>query len=257
METNSVGFIGGGRITRIFLRGFANKKVLPGDVKVYEPDAGILAKLQADFKIVSATDSALGAAKQDLVILAVHPPVMMETLQSIKNTVTENTIVISLAPKISIEKIASVLTTKKLVRMIPNATSFINKGYNPVSFSDGFDKKEKKQVLKFLGKLGNTFETEEAKLESYAIVSAMLPTCFWFQWEEIENIALEAGLSAKEAKKTVYSTMKKALKIYYKSGLTPEQVMDLIPVKPIGENEPEIKNILNSKLLGLYSKIKP
>ena len=51
--------------------------------------------------------------------------------------------------------------------------------------------------------------------------------------------------------------MKKALKIYYKSGLTPEQVMDLIPVKPIGENEPEIKNILNSKLLGLYSKIKP
>ncbi len=33
--------------------------------------------------------------------------------------------------------------------------------------------------------------------------------------------------------------------------------MDLIPVKPIGENEPEITNILNNKLLGLYSKIKP
>ena len=257
METKSVGFIGGGRITRIFLRGFTNKKVLPGDVKVYEPDAGILAKLQADFKIVSATDSALRAAKQDLVFLAVHPPVIMETLQAIKNAVTENTIVISLAPKISIEKMASVLTTKKLIRMIPNATSFINKGYNPVSFSDGFDKKEKKQVLKFLGKLGNTFETEETKLESYAIVSAMLPTCFWFQWQEIENIAFEAGLSGKEAKKTVYFTMKKALKIYYKSELTPEQVMDLIPIKPIGENEPEIKNILNSKLLGLYFKIKP
>jgi pyrroline-5-carboxylate reductase len=257
MKTKSVGFIGGGRITRIFLKGFANKKVLPGDVKVYEPDAGIFAKLQADFKMVSAADSASGAAKQDLVFLAVHPPVMMETLQAIKNAVTENTIVISLAPKISIGKMASVLVTKKLVRVIPNATSFINKGYNPVSFADDFDKKEKKQVLKFLGKLGITFETEEAKLESYAIVSAMLPTCFWFQWQEIGNIALEAGLSEKEAKKTVYSTMKKALKIYYKSGLTPEQVMNLIPVKPIGENEPEIKNILNSKLLGLYSKIKP
>jgi hypothetical protein len=33
--------------------------------------------------------------------------------------------------------------------------------------------------------------------------------------------------------------------------------MDLIPVKPIGENEGEIRNILNDKLLGLYNKIKP
>jgi hypothetical protein len=33
--------------------------------------------------------------------------------------------------------------------------------------------------------------------------------------------------------------------------------MDLIPVKPIGENEAEIKNILNTKLIGLFGKIKP
>ena len=108
-----------------------------------------------------------------------------------------------------------------------------------------------------LKKLGKTFETEEAKLESYAIVSAMLPTYFWFQWQEMENIALETGLTAEEAQKAVSSTLKKAWKLYYKSGLTPDKVMDLIPVKPIGENEAEIKNILNTKLIGLFGKIKP
>jgi pyrroline-5-carboxylate reductase len=257
MGTQSIGFIGGGRITRIFLQGLSNKKALPEDVKVYEPDSVILAGLQADFKTVSAADSASGAAKQDLVFLAVHPPVMMETLQAIKNVVTENTIVISLAPKITIEKIKSVLPAKKLVRMIPNATSYINKGYNPVFFTDSFDKKEKKQVFKLLKKLGKTFETEEAKLESYAVVSAMLPTYFWFQWQELENIAVKTGLSEEEAKKAIRSTLKKALQIYYKSGLTPEQVIDLIPIKPIGENETEIKNILNSKFVGLFDKIKP
>jgi pyrroline-5-carboxylate reductase len=182
---------------------------------------------------------------------------MMETLQAIKETVGESTVVVSLAPKITLEKMASVLPTKKVARMIPNATSFINEGFNPVTFATGFNEKEKKQVLKLLKKLGKTFETEEAKLESYAIVSAMLPTYFWFQWQEIENIAIETGLSADEAKKTVYSTLKKAMKLYYKSGLTPAEVMDLIPVKPIGENEPEIKNILNNKLMGLFGKIKP
>ena len=141
--------------------------------------------------------------------------------------------------------------------MIPNATSFINEGFNPVTFAAGFNEKEKKQLLKLLKVLGKTFETEEAKLEGYAIVSAMLPTYFWFQWQEMEKIALETGLSEKEAGKTVQQTLKKAWKLYYKSGSTPAEVMDLSPVKPIGENEPEIKNILNTKLIGLFGKIKP
>ena len=255
--TQTIGFIGGGRITRIFLQGLTNKKALPESIKVYDHNPETLAALQAGFPGIETADSAANTASQEIIFLAVHPPVMMETIQSIKDVVSENATVISLAPKITLEKMASVLPTKKLVRMIPNATSFINKGFNPITFATDFDKKEKKQLLKFLKKLGKTFETDEAKLESYAIVSAMLPTYFWFQWQEMENIAIKTGLTEKEAKKTVNSTLKKALKTYYKSGLTPEQVMDLIPVKPIGDNEAEIRTILNSKLAGLFAKIKP
>jgi len=257
MESKSIGFIGGGRITRIFLRGLSNKKALPKIIKVFEPNTETLKALQTDFPGLVAADSAAEAAGQNIVFIAVHPPVVMDTLQTIKESVSEKTILISLAPKITLEKMGSFLPAKKLVRMIPNATSFINEGYNPVTFAAAFDESEKKQILKLLKKLGKTIETEEFKLESYAIVSAMLPTYFLFQWHEIENIAIETGLSAEEAKKSVSSTLKKAWKLYYKSGLSPAQVMDLIPVKPIGENEPEIKTILNTKLIGLFGKIKP
>lgn len=257
MKTKSIGFIGGGRITRIFLQGLSAKKALPENVKVFEPNSETLKTLQNDFPEVVPANSAANVATQELVFLAVHPPLMMEVLQTIKDAVSESTVVVSLAPKISLEKMASVLSSTNLARMIPNATSFINEGYNPIAFIDDFDQKEKKQVLKLMKKLGKTFETEEGKLEGYAIVSAMLPTYFWFQWKEMEKIALKTGLSEEEARKTVSSTLKKALKLYYKSDLTPEQVMDLIPVKPIGENEPEIKNILDSKLTGLFEKIKP
>ncbi|MBN1986968.1 MAG: NAD(P)-binding domain-containing protein, partial [Prolixibacteraceae bacterium] len=227
------------------------------NVTVYEPNAETLKALQTEFPEVEPAASQAEAASQKIVFLAVHPPLMMETLQSIKDAVSEKTTVISLAPKITLEKMASILPTNKLGKMIPNATSFINEGFNPVTFAAGFNEKEKKQLLKLLKKLGKTFETDEAKLESYAIVSAMLPTYFWFQWQEMENIAIETGLTEKEAKKAVYSSLKKALKIYYKSGLTPAEVIDLIPVKPIGENEAEIRNILNTKLMGLFGKIKP
>lgn len=257
MKQKKVGFIGGGRITRIFLQGFENKSVKFKSVKVFDPNLETQNELQNSFPQVEKVENAEAAASgQQVVFIAVHPPMVMDTLEKIKDAVSENTIVISLAPKFTIEKIASVLPTRKIVRMIPNATSYINKGYNPLTFSDGFDKKEKKKVVKLLKKLGKTFETEEAKLESYAVVSAMLPTYFWFQWQEMENIAVKTGLTREEAQKAVKSTLKKAMQLYYSAGMNPEEVMDLIPVKPIGENEPEIKNILNLKLLGLFEKIK-
>jgi pyrroline-5-carboxylate reductase len=43
----------------------------------------------------------------------------------------------------------------------------------------------------------------------------------------------------------------------YRSGMRPDDVMDLIPVKPIGENEEQIKAIYQEKLTGLFQKIKP
>jgi pyrroline-5-carboxylate reductase len=39
--------------------------------------------------------------------------------------------------------------------------------------------------------------------------------------------------------------------------LSPQEVMDLIPVKPIGEHELQITEIYNTRLIGLYDKIKP
>ena len=257
MKTNSIGFIGGGRITKIFLQGFKNKWVSFESIKIYEPNNKTVDKLAVAFPEIEKVTRIEEIGAQRLVIIAVHPQIVMEVLKKIKNTVSEKTVVISLAPKITLEKMASVLPTKRLVRMIPNATSFINEGFNPLTFHFEMDKKEKKQIKKLFKALGKTFETEEEKLESYAIVSAMLPTYFWFQWYEVERIAKETGLTVEEARKTVKSTLKKAVNLYYNSGLTPGEVMDLIPVKPIGIDETQITDIYDTRLMGLWGKIKP
>lgn len=253
----TIGFIGGGRITRIFLNGFSNAEMRFEKLVVYEPNVTVAEALQEQFPWIELAEQPQMAANQSMVFMAVHPPVMMEALKNIASAITEQSTVISLAPKITLAKMETVLPTKNLVRMIPNATSIINEGYNPVAFHPETGEKQRRKLFKLLKKLGKTFETEESKLEGYAIISAMLPTYFWFQWQELENIAPETGLTIEEAKKTVKQTLKKAAKLYFDSGLTPSEVMDLIPVKPIGEHEVEIRNIFNTSLLGLFGKIKP
>jgi pyrroline-5-carboxylate reductase len=253
----SVGFIGGGRVTRILLQGFKNKNINFGKVLVTDTNPEVLTNLKKHFPEIETSDAA-GAAGQDIVFIALHPPVLMDTLELVKESTRADATVISLAPKINLEKLAMKLPqVSNIARLIPNATSCINEGYNPVTFSSGFDPSQKSVMLDLLKSLGSTFEVAEEKLESYAIISAMLPTYFWFQWKELEEIGEKTGLSQKECRDAVYETIKASLDIMYKSGLTASEVIDLIPVKPIGEHEQQIAEIYRTKLLGLFDKIKP
>lgn len=255
---NTLGFIGGGRITKIFLQAFANNKSEYKAIVVYDTNSDVLTALKNQFPGIQVAASALEPAQQDIVFIALHPPVIMETLELVKNQVKAGSILISLAPKVSIEKIASKLPdTKSIVRLIPNATSIINEGYNPVCFAKDMSANQKQSLMKMFRILGRTFEVPEQKLESYAIMSAMLPTYFWFQIKELIEIGSRIGLSEEESQNSVRDSLVAAIKTYFYSGLQPDEVMDLIPVKPIGEHEMQIKAIYSEKLLPLYERIKP
>jgi pyrroline-5-carboxylate reductase len=254
---HSIGFIGGGRITRILLQAFSNKDVKFNQVVVTDTNSEVAARLKSIYPFISV-DNASSAAAQDIVFISLHPPVIMDALELVKNDFRSSSTVISLAPKVNIAKLSLKLgQVKNIARLIPNATSYINDGYNPVCFSSGFDKGEKESVMELLRNLGHTFEVAEEKLESYAIVSAMLPTYFWFQWNYLEEIGIKTGLTESEAEAAVHQTLVAAISLMYTSDLKPAEVIDLIPVKPIGEHESQIAEIYKTKLLGLFDKIKP
>jgi pyrroline-5-carboxylate reductase len=250
----SIGFIGAGRITNILLQAFKNKKISLKKVCVFDTNSDVSERLKQAFPSIEITDLKTTAG-QEIVFIALHPPVIMEILEKIKNEINKESFIISLAPKITINKISTVLGNKNIARLIPNATSVINQGYNPVCYASDFEQKD--IMMHFLSALGKTFETEEPKLEAYAIASAMLPTYFWFQWFEMISIARQIGLSDSESRETIEQTILAALNTAFRSDLSQAEVLDLIPVKPIGENEGQIKEILQSKLVGLYDKIKP
>jgi pyrroline-5-carboxylate reductase len=51
MTNKTIGFIGGGRITRIFLAGWKRAGMLPGKVVVSDCNADALAKLKSQFPV--------------------------------------------------------------------------------------------------------------------------------------------------------------------------------------------------------------
>jgi pyrroline-5-carboxylate reductase len=259
MTTRTVGFIGAGRVTRILLQGLEHGQALPPDIVVSDPNPDSLARLKQRFPQVAMAqgDNPLAAARQ-VVVLAVHPPVMGEVLSRIRPVLQPDALVISLAPKLTIARLAEMLGGfQRIVRVIPNAPSVIGAGYNPMAFSPTLTTPDRKVVTAMFDPLGEHPEVDEAKLEGYALLTGMGPTYFWFQMQALRELAPEFGLAEAEVIPALKRTLCGATRTLLESGMNPVEVMDLIPVKPLGDVENSILEMYRTRLPALYQKIKP
>jgi pyrroline-5-carboxylate reductase len=257
MHPKTIGFIGGGRITRIFLGGWTRAQKLPANITVSDPNPESLAKLTARFpSIATVTDNAQAAAK-DIVFLAVHPPVMADTATAIKGALKPAALVISLAPKFTLAKLAGLLGGfNRLARVIPNAPSVVGAGFNPVAFAAALANEDKEEVTGLLAALGECPEVAEEKLQIYALFTARGPTYFWFQFYELRRFAETSGLTVEEAQRGLEAMVAGALKTMTAAGLGREEVMDLIPVKAPGEMEAPVTEFFRKQLPPILEQIK-
>jgi len=70
------------------------------------------------------------------------------------------------------------------------------------------------------------------------------------------SIAESFGLSHRQALETVSSMLIGAARVMIESGLGSDEVMDLIPARPMAEEEDKIKKIYNQKIKEIYNRLK-
>jgi len=259
MTNKALGFIGGGRITRIFLEGWKRQNALPAKIIVSDCNAETLGKLKAKFPgIETAPGNSAAVASQDIVFLAVHPSVMAEVTAGVKTSLKSDALVVSLAPKFTVAKLTELLGGfARLARVIPNAPSVVNFGFNPVAFGPALTAADKAEVTGLLVPLGDCPEVPEEKLEAYAVLSAMGPTFLWFQLQALREVVAGCGLSDAEIAPALKRMVCGAARTLLESGLTPGEVMDLIPVKPLADMEAQVTEMYRTRLPAVFQKIKP
>lgn len=258
MTTKSIGFIGGGRIARVMLAGWQRANALPANITVYDPAPAALDALKAAFPSIKVTANLASAAACDVVLLATHPPVMADTLKAIAPALRKDAILVSLAPKFTIAKMQELLGGfDRLARSNPNAPSLVNKGNNPLVFSPTLGTAERAAITGLWAPLGACPEVDEAKIEAYALITAMGPTYLLFQIQALRELAVQFGLTQAEADEGIRRMLDGAAATLLDSGLAPADAMNLVPVKPLAEMEPTVLELYRTRLPALFAKIKP
>jgi len=250
-------FIGGGRITHLLLKGLQRKNALPEKITIYDPNTKTHQSLQnLNIPGLKIFEKNSGDNSADLVFLAVHPPVVKEVMSEIRNNLHSQSMLISLVPVVRTSNLKQLTGGfERIIRLIPNAPSIIGKGYNPVCYSDSISPEEKDNLLTFFNNWGQSPEVEEDKLEAYAILTAMGPTYFWFQWLELQRLGNEFGLDEVEIKISLHEMLQGSSQLLFDSEYSADDVLDLIPVRPLQEEEENVRNMINNRLSALYSKL--
>ncbi|MBI5866016.1 MAG: NAD(P)-binding domain-containing protein [Planctomycetes bacterium] len=259
MSTPSIGFVGGGRVATILLGGWARAHALPPNLVVSDPDAGVRDRLRGRHPTITCVPTGdPAAARQEVVFLALHPPAFGDALPAVQAALRRDAIVVSLAPRITIARISEMLGGfAGIARLIPNAPSIVNMGYNPIAFGAGLMPNDRERVRALLKPLGDCPVVDESRLEAYAILSGMGPTYFWPQLVELDALGRRFGLSEQESREALRAMAIGTVETLNQSGMSVEAVQDLIPVKPLADAMPALLEAYRTQLTELMDKIRP
>jgi pyrroline-5-carboxylate reductase len=248
-----VGFIGGGRIVTTLLERLSSCCWPIEGLRVSDIDVTARTQLLARFPGIEVGKENRHAAERPFVFIALHPEDMPQALPAIAPALTPQSVVISLAPSLCIARMQTLLFGfSRLIRVAPSAPSLVGAGYNPVSYGSDVPADVRKVFETWLAHFGAHPTVDERSLEAYAILTALGPTYFWFQWQALRDLGRSFGLRAAEADAGVSAMLDGARRMMFDAGLSPGTVRDAIATAPLADTECEIENALKAKLTELF-----
>ena len=158
----NIGIIGYGSMGKMLLEKFAVSEWISSDeLLVYNRHPEKLADVAHIFNI--APSSAELAAASDIIFVCVRPTDMRDVLESIRDSVRQDALVVSLNGSIPFVLLEKLIPTK-LAKVIPSVTAEIDRSQTLVCYNSKVSESDKAELEKLLRGIGSVTELPENEL---------------------------------------------------------------------------------------------
>ncbi len=220
--------IGAGNMGRALIRGFVSGGVLkPEEVFVYDIIPEAAKKTAEEFGVNQSSDPNADVKDSDYVLMAVKPQHFDDTLKGLKDSLGEETIVLSIAAAVTTTRIDNILRGRKLVRIMPNTPAQVGSGVSaicPVGLSD----EEVEFVKKLFETCGIVIVCDEKTLDAIGCVSGTGPAYVMLFIEAMSDAAVSLGIKRADALKIAAATVAGSGKLCLDTGVHPAVLKDQV-----------------------------
>ena len=229
--TQTIGFIGAGRMATALGRGCVTSGLVPGE-QVIAADPSDEARGRFAQQVPGAqlaADNRQVLAQADIVVLAVKPQMMSTVLVDISPGVESRQLLVSIAAGVTLAKLTAGLPAgTRLVRVMPNTACLIGLGASCFSRGAAASEGDAELVGQILRSVGLAFEVEESMLDAVTGLSGSGPAFVYRMIEALAEGGTAMGLSGDLALELAAQTARGAAQMVLTTGQSPVELREQV-----------------------------
>lgn len=185
-------------------------------------------KLKEELSVLPASSLKELVKDAQILILAVKPQFFEEIFGEIKEEITENHVIVSLAPGITIAYIKQLTGNKAcVVRTMPNTPAMVGEGMTAVCFGEQQPNEEiRKDIIQLFEEVGKVILLPERLMDTAVVASGSSPAFLYLFMEALADGAVKYGISREQAYEMVAQTMIGAGKMLLETKEHPGKLKD-------------------------------
>lgn len=241
MNKTTIGFIGTGRIANALISGLVRDS--GNEISGFDKDPAAAEAVSAEFGISRKTSLKQIAQSVDIIILAVKPYQIEEVLGELRDHLTPDHLLISVAAGISSGFIRThSREDMRVIRVMPNTPAFTGEGMTAVSGGTLATGADLTKAQKIFSAIGRVLVLDESLMDAATAVSGSGPAYMFHLISSMAEGGKQCGLSGEDAVTLAAQTMLGAAKMVLDGKKSPEDLIKDVTT-PGGTTEAGLKQM--------------
>lgn len=221
-----IGFIGCGKMASAIIKGIktscCKEKV---ELKGSEVNCEIAELAQSRLGIEVLTDNRLLTMDSDVIFIATKPNYVAQVLEEIKDEITPEKLIVSIAAGVNTTKIQNIIGTKRVVRIMPNTPALVQEGMFGICKGEYATEADVQYVMNLLNGIGKVVEVEERQMDIVTAISGSGPAFFYQVIEDMARAGEKLGLDYEKSLLLATQTALGSAKMVFERGELPVQTL--------------------------------
>ena len=231
METKQIAILGTGSMGKAILSGILAAGTSPADVRVTTKSKATAEAIFSNHGVQATSLESNSAANSsaakdaDLVILAVKPNMILETLSEVAAVLKPDCLVVSVAAGITTAAMEEQLSgNTAVVRAMPNTPSVVGLGVTGISKGSNVSDEKLDLAIELFSSVGKVLVVDESKIDALSTISGSGPAYVFYFAEKLITAAKYLGFSEQEASLMVKETFLGSATLLATSSSSPEEL---------------------------------
>lgn len=224
-----LGFIGAGNMAQAMIGGVLGSGLLQkDDIIASAATQNTIEKVQKQYGIRTTLNNR-EAAGADIVFLAVKPAYCGQVIEEIKDTVSEQQVIVSIAAGKTMAWLEEKFGGKrKIIRTMPNTPALVGEGITAVCPNDNINAEEQQSVCKILESFGRAEVIQESMMDAVIAVSGSSPAYVFLFIEAMADAAVAEGMPRATAYQFAAQSVLGSARMVLETGKHPGELKDMV-----------------------------